>query len=242
MIPTSKKPEFIKDLHVGHLGEEKTLLGTQECVYWSGIVGDIKEYITGCSICQSTEPSQQKEPLIPHDILSGLCEKVGISIFQFGSHDYLLVAEYFSNFSLIRVLHSTNILKIMFSKHGIATCVFTDQGGQFTSPEFQKYVKYCRFEVFHSTPRNTQSNGFIESMVKVMKQIMSKADQARKDAHLVMLAYRVTPRGPGKLSIAETMTLSNFGLATGDATLICIIKQKQRNNGSETSWILCNLA
>ena len=31
-------------------------------------------------------------------------------------------------------------------------------------------------------------------MVKAVKQIMSKADQAREDAHLAMLAYWVTLR------------------------------------------------
>ena len=35
---------------------------------------------------------------------------------------------------------------------------------------------------------------------------MSKAEQSGEDLHCVMLAYRVTPRGPGKLSPAEVMT------------------------------------
>ena len=43
-----------------------------------------------------------------------------------------------------------------------------------------------------------------------MKQIMSKAYHARKDTHLVMLAYRVTPRGPGKLSPVEAMSQCKF--------------------------------
>ena len=52
------------------------------------------------------------------------------------------MANYFSNFLLIRVLngpvaaHVINILKMMFSEHGIPACVFTDQGRQFTSTEF----------------------------------------------------------------------------------------------------------
>ena len=47
-------------------------------------------------------------------------------------------------------------------------------------------------------------------MVKVMKQIMSKTDQAKEDAHLAMLAYQVTLRGPGNLSSAEAMTQHQF--------------------------------
>ena len=47
-------------------------------------------------------------------------------------------------------------------------------------------------------------------MVKVVKQIMSKADQAREGAHLAMFAYQVTPREPWKLSPAEAMTKQKF--------------------------------
>ena len=76
------------------------------------------------------KPSQQKKPLIPHDVLSGpweAWEKVCIDICQYGSHDYVLVADYFSNFPLNTVLnnqmaaHVINILKTMFSEHGVLT-------------------------------------------------------------------------------------------------------------------------
>ena len=51
VIPTSQKQEFLRDLHIGHSWEEKTLLQAQECVFWPGIMEDIKEYINKCDIC-----------------------------------------------------------------------------------------------------------------------------------------------------------------------------------------------
>ena len=59
-------------------------------------------------------------------------------------------------------------------------------------------------------PRYPQSDGFIELMVKITKEIMNRADQAGGDAHLAMLAYSVTQRGPGKLSPAEAMAQCKF--------------------------------
>ena len=47
VIPVSQKHKFLKDLHIGHFGEEKTPLRVQECIYWPGITGDIK----ACNIC-----------------------------------------------------------------------------------------------------------------------------------------------------------------------------------------------
>ena len=85
---------------------------------------------------------QQKEPLIPHDILSGPWEQVGIDIFQYGSHDCLLVADYFSNFPLVSIFnkqmvaHMVDILRTVSTNHGILAGAFTDQGRKFTSAEF----------------------------------------------------------------------------------------------------------
>ena len=42
VIHTSKKHKFLKDLHICHLGEKKTLLQARQCAYWPGITGDIK--------------------------------------------------------------------------------------------------------------------------------------------------------------------------------------------------------
>ena len=71
-------------------------------MYWPGIMENVKEYIKRCDIFHLTRPSQQKEPLIPYDVLSGPWKKVGINIFQHRSSDYLLVADYLSNFPLVR--------------------------------------------------------------------------------------------------------------------------------------------
>ena len=153
---------------------------------------------------------------MPHDVPSGPWEKVSIDLFQHKSHDYLLVAHYFSNFPLVRKLntqtaaHVMSLLKTIFSEHGIPTYVFTDLGGQFTSAEFQEFARCYPFEILHSTSRFLQFNGFIEAMLKIVKQAISKVEQSGEDPHLAMLAYRVTPRGQGKLSPAEALTQHKF--------------------------------
>ena len=54
---TFQKHEFLKYLHIGHLGEQKTLLRAWECVYWPGIKEVIKEYIKEYNVCQSMKAS-----------------------------------------------------------------------------------------------------------------------------------------------------------------------------------------
>ena len=184
MILTSQQ-EFLEDLHFGHIGEEKTLLQAQECVYWPGIIENVKHHIRKCDICQSTRPKQQKDLPILHDVSSGPWENVHTDPFQHRSNDCLLVAAYFSNFPLVKKLgnqtaaHAVSLLKTIFSEHGIPAYLFTDEARQFMSAEFHEFSRFYQFEILHSTPRFPQSNGFIDAMVKILKQIISNIRAVR---------------------------------------------------------------
>ena len=216
VIPTSQRSAFLTDLHLGHFGEEKTLLRARESVYWPGITEDIRQFIKGCNSCQATQPSQQKEPMISHNVPSRPWKKVGMDLFEHKSHHYLLVADYFSKFPFVSKLnnltsnHVISLLKTIFSEQGIPSEVYTDQGTQFTSSDFKNFAKLYRFGITHSSPRYPQSNGFIESMVKIVKRTISKAEESGIDPHLALLRYRTTPIKPGIPSPAEMMTQRKF--------------------------------
>ena len=216
VIPTSQRAEYLRDLHAGHLGEEKTLLRARETVFWPGISDDIRNAVKACDICQKHKPAQQKEPIIPHDVPSMPWVKLRIDIFEHHSHHYLLVADYFSKFPIVRKLsnqtsgHVINLAKTIFAEYGIPAVVYTDQGTQFVSEEFRAFAVQYRFQVQHSSPRYPQSNGFIEAMVKTAKNIMEKAEESGSDPHIAMLIYRSTPIRPGQLSPAELLTQRKY--------------------------------
>ena len=208
VIPTLQRAEYLRDLHAGHLGEDKTLLRACDTVFWPGISDDITNAVKACDICQKQKPAQQKEPLIPHDVPSMPWVKLGIDIFEHRSHHYLLVADYFSKFPIVRQLsnqtsgHVIDLLKTIFAEYGIPAVVYTDQGTQVTSEELRALTVPYRIQVQHSSPRYPQSNGFIEAMVKTTKKIMEKAEESGSDPHLAMLIYRSTPIRQGQLSPA----------------------------------------
>ena len=211
VIPEAERSEFIRDLHVGHLGEEKTLLRARQLVFWPNLTQDIKAAIRLCHTCQSNRPALQKEPMIPHDIPANPWEKLGIDFFEWNGKHYLLVADYYSKFPIIRTMSSTtasatiSVLKTIFGEYGIPQAVFTDQGPQFTSKEFSDFACKYQFEIQHSSPRYPQSNGFVEAMVKVVKGVMTRARESGEDVHLAMLAYRATPFKNGVASPAEML-------------------------------------
>ena len=60
VIPTSLRAEYVKDLHAGHLGEEKTLLRARETVLWPGISDDVRNAVKLCDVCMKYKPAQQQ--------------------------------------------------------------------------------------------------------------------------------------------------------------------------------------
>lgn len=78
------------------------------------------------------------------------------------------------------------------------------------SKEFKEFAHQYRFQVEYLSPRYPQSNGFIEAMVKVVKNIMEKAEELDSDPHLAMLIYQATPIRPGRLSPGELLTRQRY--------------------------------
>ena len=85
-------------------------------------------------------------------------------IFEHRSHHYLLVADYFRKFPIVRKLsnqmsgHVIDLLKTIFAEYGIPAVVYTDQGTQFTSEEFRA------FAVQYSSRCSTQAQGTLSQM------------------------------------------------------------------------------
>ena len=66
-------------------------------------------------------------------------------------------------------------------------------------------------------------------MVKIVKQTYSKAEELSKAPHVLRLAYRVTLRGPGKLSPAEAVTCLESELTIHQTTSVWPADHNQRS-------------
>ena len=87
-------------LHViqeSHLGPEKCKAQARTVLYWPGMGSDIKQVVTKCSVCMKHQMGQQKEPMIPHNIIDGRWKKIGKTFY---GQDYLVLVDYYSKFPL----------------------------------------------------------------------------------------------------------------------------------------------
>ena len=199
IVPQTLREDMTKRLHSSHLGIEGCLRRAREILYWPKMSSQVKELVSKCSVCNTYQPKQCKEPLLSHDSPALPWSKVGVDLFIYENRNYVITVDYFSNFFEVDYLTRTTTtavikkLKEQFSRHGIPETVFTDNGPQFVCKEFREFSNEWEFDHLTSSPRYPQSNGKVENSVKTCKLLMKKAFLSKADVHLALLEFRNTP-------------------------------------------------
>jgi transposase InsO family protein len=167
-------------------GTEKTKLRARTPVYWRSINRDIVE-TKSCVTRQELQNSQTKEHLNPTETPSRAWHTVGTDLFQLDGSDYLLVADYYSKYNFVRKIPKgqsnsktvVTLMKQIFSEQGIPKVVRSDNSPQYDGQAFRDFAKEYGFRHITSSPHFPQSNGFIESQVKTIKNTLNTTVQDR---------------------------------------------------------------
>ena len=175
IIPNSLRQQVLDQLHINHMGTEKTKLLAQECVYWHSINADIKKYIKQCATCLEFQQMQPKEKIIHHEIPLRPWEAVGADVFHFNNINYLCVVDYNSKFPIVRKLqgllaeHLINAVSSIFTEYGILQKLMSDAGTNFVSEKFRHFCKSINIEQAVSLAYQHQSNGQVKACINFIK-------------------------------------------------------------------------
>ena len=207
------RAEMLQYIHEGHQGKKRCLLWARNTVFWPKITYDIQELIERCIICQEHEKSQsiigttQELPPFPWHTLT-------TDIFHWKRMDFLIVADVFSNYFLVRkFVNSTSAavcaeIATIVTELGLPHIIRSDNGPCYNSKEFQQLLQCYNITHHTSSPHHPRSNGFVERMVGVAKKLMDKAGSEGKPWILGLYEYRVTPQSG---SIASPLQLITQG-------------------------------
>ncbi|XP_039878491.1 uncharacterized protein K02A2.6-like [Simochromis diagramma] len=172
---------------------------------------DIEQTVTSCSVCNSTKPHQQKEPLHLHEVPELPWSTVATDIFEWHCQHYLVVVDSYSGWfelDLLKDLTSATVIKKLkrhFSVHGAPHTLISDNGRQFTSQRFKDFASQWDFQHVTSSPGYPQSNGLAERAVRSAKQLMEKSHRDGTDVFLNLLNLRNVPRDVNLGSSAERL-------------------------------------
>ena len=198
IVPSSLRRDFKRRLHTSHLGVDSMLRRARSCVFWPNMSSELKVIYETCESCQTYSRAHQREPLMNIRAESPW-EVVGTDLFTWDNKEYLVTVDYFSGFYEMDRLHSTTSnavirkLKEHFTRYGICSKLISDNGPQFSSDEFERFVQKWEFEHRTSSPGHPNANGKAESAVKAAKSLMRKCKLDGTDAYLAILEVRNTP-------------------------------------------------
>lgn len=194
VVPLERRKEMLEKLHDGHGGENKCRRRAKFSIWWPGIAEDIREKVSKCRQCIEHRV-QRAEPLMPTQLPSRPWEMIALDYCKVKGRWYLVAADYYSRYLDIRAVknmasrEAISYLSTLFGLFGIPERIRCDNGTNLISYEMQKFLKGFGVELITNSPKFSQSNGFIESMVKVAKGILLKCS----DLNVGLLAHRTTP-------------------------------------------------
>ena len=207
VVPPSVRPEMLAQIHESHLGINKCKQRAREILFWPGMSQQVQNMVEDCSICNTYQNQQHKEPMKPSKIPDLPWAEVASDLFDWKRDTYLLTIDYYSKFievdKLSDLSSSSTIesLKTQFSRHGIPEILRTDNGPQFSSKEFHDFCVEYQIQLKTSSPHYPQSNGEAERAVQTVKNMWKKC----KDKQLALLDYRTTPLKSCNLSPAQLL-------------------------------------
>ena len=204
------RPEMLQYIYEGHQGKERCLLWARNTVFWSKMTYDVQELIERCIICQEHGRSQ---PIIgtTQELPPFLWHTLATVIFYWKRMDFLIVADVFSKYFLVRKLtNSTSAavcaeLATIVTELGLPHIIRSDNGPCYNSKEFQQFLQ-CYITHHTSNPHHPRSNGFVERMVGVPKKLMDKAGKEGKPWISGLYEYRVTPQSGSIASPLQLIT------------------------------------
>ena len=211
VIPTLSRDGIMEDLHKSHAGINKAMSLARTCMYWPGMEADVTDYIKRCLMCIDSS-NLLTETLHPHEVPQGPWVKIAMDFFQddFGKK-HLIVANYFSKFPYVFPVTSShhfktiNYLRELFTTEGVPAIVMSDNGPPFNGDDFKRFSRDFDFVHVTSSPHHHQSNGFIESMVKKVKNAYKKTDGTPTAQARALLQLCDTPIASDLPSPAEIL-------------------------------------
>ncbi|XP_054257058.1 uncharacterized protein K02A2.6-like [Macrosteles quadrilineatus] len=208
VIPNTLQKEVLKELHIGHLGMSKMKAMARSYVYWKNLDNDIENLVNNCDKCKQkrNEPSKLnhhpwEEPTAPwHRSHLDFCGPVN------GNYFFIIID---AHTKWLEVIHTKNTssdwcirnLSHLFPTFGLPVMIVTDNGSQFTSALFQRFLS--NNGICHRTcaPFHPSSNGQAERFVQTVKKSLAAMSEDKGDLQhkidLLVTQLRKAPNSTG---------------------------------------------
>ena len=173
-------------------------------MWWPGIDGDLENLAKSCTACQGVKSAPSAAPLHPWLWPDQPWQRIHVDYAgPFREKMFLLLINAHSKWPEIFEMASTTsestiaMLRRVFAAYGLPEHLVSDNGPQFTSTEFQEFLRSNGVKHIRTAPYHSASNGAVERLVKTFKQAMKAGEQdgftLQHQLQNVLITYRSTP-------------------------------------------------
>ncbi|GFV58650.1 uncharacterized protein K02A2.6 [Trichonephila clavipes] len=176
-IPRKFRKNVLEELHAGHLGIVKMKAIARSFVYWKNIDNDIEEAAKNCVDCARYKADPPKSKVHYWEYPSMPWERIHVDfagpIFE---HTFFLIVDAHSKWLEVYPMKvpttkkTIECLRDSFARFGLPRVLVSDNGSQFTSYEFQRFMHKNGVRHKTSAPFKPSSNGQAERYVATLKQ------------------------------------------------------------------------
>ena len=204
VVPSRFRNVVLQELHQGHQGIVRMKGLAPSHVWWPNIDRDLEKVTQGCSSCQQHKNAPAKAPLnlwswpdIPWDRIH-----VDFAGPVSGKMLFVMVDSH-SNWPEVCIMNETSadktiaVLRDIFARNGLPRELVSDNGPQFTSQEFTKFMSTNGIRHVTSSPYHLASNGAVERFVQTVKKVLCAGEKDGMTLEMALatfiLQYRNTP-------------------------------------------------
>ena len=181
VVPKSLRANLLHQAHdspiSGHLGRDKTWKRLKSHFYWPGLSADVRAYVQTCPVCNLGNVNRQPLYGEMHPIPPAMTflqrvslDKVGPcqnaasgKTYFFAAVDNCTRYKFAAASIRGRAIDAAHFLMYeIILRHTAPKEVITDNGSEFTGPEFTKLLDVFGIQQIFTSPRHPQSNGMIE--------------------------------------------------------------------------------
>lgn len=214
MIPQGLRQRVLEALHVGHPGIVKMKALARCYVWWPNMDDAITAWVSACQACQESRPAPPAAKGHTWETPKTPWSRVHIDLAgPFHGRTFMVVVDAYSKWLEVALMPSTTteavirVLRGLFATHGCPDVLVSDNGPQFTSGTFERYLLGLGIRHALTAPFHPSSNGQAERMVRSTKEALARLD--RGDWHERVAEYlfvqHITPHAATGRSPAELL-------------------------------------
>lgn len=180
--PRSLRSRILGILHSNHPGIIRMTRLARQYFWWPNIDASINSFIQRCSTCQINARKRTNASLSSWPDVTQFGERVHIDVAQYKSQNYLVYVDSYTKWIDIQVIKdlSTNsaieALRQIFKYVGLPQNLVSDNGTNFTSEEFDKFLSENFISHTRTPPGHHSSNGQAERVIEEFKFALKRAE------------------------------------------------------------------